>query len=179
REFLFGYIYKFSINNLTTSAPPITVPNVLPKFVKSTINKMRVTLLCQNPLILNTSSDTFSKSRTLGLRMNAWTIPATIPAAINGFKDVKGAATKAEMIVSGCPKAMAAPIAENDPFQRIQLIDCLTPASKFAKKVYAIIERIRIGIAQPMYLGMFDFGGRSDKRFKSCSLLISFLIPGT
>src|SRR5699024_12559131 len=127
--------------------------------VKSTINKIRVTLLCQNPLILNTSSDTFSKSRTLGLRMNAWTIPATIPAAINGFKDVTGAATNAVIIVSGCPNATADPSAENDPFQRIQLIDCSTPASKFANKVYAIIESIRIGIAAPMYIGMSVFGG--------------------
>src|SRR5690625_4352991 len=111
-------------SDVCSSDLPITVPNVLPKFVKSTINKIRVTLLCQNPLILNTSSDTFSKSRTLGLRMNAWTIPATIPAAINGFKDVKGAATNAVIIVSGCPNATADPSAENDPFQRIQLIDC-------------------------------------------------------
>src|SRR5699024_3690250 len=124
KRVLFSYLYKFSINNLTTSAPPITVPNVLPKFVKSTINKIRVTLLCQNPLILNTSSDTFSKSRTLGLRMNAWTILATIPDAFKGYKYVKDAATNAVINVSGCPKATAAPSAENDPFQRIQLIDC-------------------------------------------------------
>jgi len=60
--------FQFSISKRTTSAPPMIVPIEPPKFAKVTINRIRVTLLFQKPLRLNTSSERFSKSLTLGRR---------------------------------------------------------------------------------------------------------------
>src|SRR5690625_352910 len=92
------FIYKFSKNKRTTSAPPIKVPILLPKFAKRTTSNIRVTLLFQKPFTLYTSSARLSKSATLGFRKYAWTIPAKNPAARNGTVEVIGAAIKAEII---------------------------------------------------------------------------------
>src|SRR5690606_3526673 len=61
--------YKFSKNKRTTSAPPIKIPKVVPRLDKTIISKILVTLLFQNPFKLKTSSERFSKSATLGLRI--------------------------------------------------------------------------------------------------------------
>lgn len=84
-----------------TSAPPIKVPIEPPKLVRTTTSRTRVTLLCQNPLIEKTSSDSVSKSPIFGRRMYAWTIPETQPAAISGCNAVNGAATKADTMANG------------------------------------------------------------------------------
>src|SRR5699024_9354534 len=106
-------------------------------------------------------------------------MPANQPAAISGFNDDIGAARKAVKIVNGCPKAMAVPTADKLPFHRIQLTVCCQPADGLLKKVYAMMDMIKIGIAQAIILGAFDLGGRVLSRFKSCVFLISLVIPGT
>lgn len=73
----------------------------LPILDKIMINKIRVTLLFQNPFTDEISFDRFSKSPTVGFRTNACTNPANHPEASNGFKAVMGAATKAVKMVSG------------------------------------------------------------------------------
>jgi hypothetical protein len=77
------------------------VPIALPKLVKTTTKRIRVTLLRQKPFKERISFGKFSKSRTLGLREKASTNPETHPAAIIGFIDVNGAATTEEKIVYG------------------------------------------------------------------------------
>src|SRR5699024_2410166 len=95
------YIHKFSKNKRMTSAPPTKVPILLPKFAKRTTSNIRVTLLFQKPFTLYTSSASFSKSATLGLRKSAWTIPAKNPVARKGLSEVIGAAIKEEIIAKG------------------------------------------------------------------------------
>lgn len=77
----FHYESRLSKKTRKTSAPPINVPIELPMFANTTINKIRVTLLSQNPFTESTSSGRVSKSDTCGFRINAWTMPANQPAA--------------------------------------------------------------------------------------------------
>ena len=84
-----------------TSAPPTSVPIVLPTFANMTTSKTFVTLFFQNPLKLNTSSASVSKSLTLGFLIKASTNPANQPAASNGFKEEMGATTKAVKMDNG------------------------------------------------------------------------------
>lgn len=118
-----------------TSAPPMKVPSELPRLASTTISNTRLTLFRQNPFKLKTSSDSVSKSLTLGLRIYACAKPANQPAASKGFNEVIGAAINAVKMVSGCPIAMAAPRAERLPFHKIQLTVCAKPADGLAKKV--------------------------------------------
>src|SRR5690625_3381963 len=97
-----------------------------------TTSRILVTLLCQNPFTLCTSSDKLSKSLTYGFLKYACTNPANQPAASNGFNDVNGAATKAVIIARGCAQATAAPIPAKDPFHKSQLTACCIPADGLA-----------------------------------------------
>src|SRR5690625_1440000 len=97
-----------------------------------TTSRILVTLLCQNPFTLCTSSDKLSKSLTYGFFKYACTIPANQPDANNGFNDVNGAAIKAVIIASGWAHAIAAPSADKDPFHNSQLIACCIPADGLA-----------------------------------------------
>ncbi len=65
------------------------------------------------------SSGRFSISLTFGFREKASTSPDTHPAAIIGFKEVKGAARTEDKMVKGCAKAMSAPRPASRPFARI------------------------------------------------------------
>src|SRR5699024_4109009 len=123
------------------------------------MSKIRVTLFRQNPLSVNTSSDNRSKSLTFGRFIYACTNPANHPAANNGFSDVKGAATNAVKIASGCPSAINVPSAAKDPFHTTQLNVCCHPAAGFVMNVYKIRDTIANGIIQPTTLGHFAFGG--------------------
>ena len=95
------------------------VPSELPRLVKMTTNRIRVTLFFQNPLIDRMSSGRLSKSLTLGFREKASTSPDTHPAAIMGFSEVSGAARMEDMMVAGWASAMIAPTPANMPFARI------------------------------------------------------------
>ena len=97
-------------NNFTITGKATNVPIELPILVNTTTRRIRVTLFRQKPLIERMSSGSFSKSLTLGLREKASTSPDTQPAAIIGFNDVNGAASMEETIVTGCARAMMAPI---------------------------------------------------------------------
>src|SRR5690625_4512166 len=118
-----------------TSAPPANVPKALPRLANTTTSSILVTLLCQKPLTEKTSSERFSKSLTVGRKKYAWINPANKPAERRGFKEVNGAAIKAVSIANGCPKAMIVPIADKEPFHKIQLIICCHPAVGLATKV--------------------------------------------
>src|SRR5690625_3131992 len=135
-----------------------------------TTSKTRVTLFCQKPFTLYTSSDNSSKSTTLGLLTYAWTIPATQPAARNGFSEVMGAAKTAVRMASGGPKAANVPRAANVPFQSVQLISCCTPAAGLFKRVNKINPIMITVIDQPIIFGHLDCGGFWTSRCKSCSL---------
>ncbi len=77
------------------------VPKELPIFVNTTTSSIRVILFFQNPFRDEMSSGRFSKSLTFGFPKKVSTRPETHPAAIIGLRDVRGAATIAERIVSG------------------------------------------------------------------------------
>lgn len=156
---LYIVYYKFSKNKRITSAPPIKVPSALPKFANTTMSKIRVTLLSQNPLTLCTSDDKLSKSLTCGRLTYACTIPANQPAASKGFKDVIGAATKAVKTANGCPNAIIVPIADNEPFHNTQLMVCCQPAVGLDMNVYATSAMIKSGIDQAIIFGILDFLG--------------------
>ena len=57
------------------------MPNEPKRLVNTTTSSIRVTLFFQNPLIVNTSSESVSKSAIVGLRTNACTKPDTHPEA--------------------------------------------------------------------------------------------------
>ena len=59
---------------------------------------------------------------TFGFLEKASTSPETHPAAIIGFKDVKGAARIEDRIVSGWAKAISAPSPANSPFATIHQV---------------------------------------------------------
>ena len=70
------------------------------------------------------------KSLTTGVLSFASTYPATHPAAIAGFNDVIGAATKAVNQVSGCALAIIVPIADNVPLIINHHFNAFKPCSR-------------------------------------------------
>ena len=72
-----------------------------PTFEKKNTSSNRVAGFLNQPLSEVESTLSLSRSETFGLRSQDSTTPVTIPAAIAGFSDVKGAATMALKIVSG------------------------------------------------------------------------------
>lgn len=97
------------------------VPSELPRLAKMTTSRIFVTGLVQKPFTVEVASGRFSKSATVGFLMQACTKPATQPAAIIGFRLVRGAAKKEEIIVIGWARATAAPAAERMPFTSTQI----------------------------------------------------------
>ncbi|NQT71060.1 MAG: hypothetical protein HQ552_15955 [Desulfobacteraceae bacterium] len=91
--------HDYNTFNMSGIATKVLI--ALPKFVNTTIRRILVTLFCQKPLMERMSSDRFSKSLTFGFLEKAPTSPETHPAAIIGFKDVKGAARIEDRIVNG------------------------------------------------------------------------------
>ena len=77
------------------------VPIELPRFVKTTTRRIRVILFFQKPLMERMSLGKFSKSLTFGFLKKASTSHETQPAAIIGFKEVRGAARIEDRIVNG------------------------------------------------------------------------------
>ena len=113
----------FIISGIATN-----VPKELPRFVKTTTNKIRVILFRQKPFIVLISSGNLSKSLTLGFRESASTRPETHPAAIMGFKEVRGAANTDDKIVNGCANAITAPMPAKMPFAMTHQVIISDPA---------------------------------------------------
>src|SRR5690625_4839105 len=105
-------------------------------------------------------------------------MPSNHPAAINGFKEVIGAAIKAVRIANGCPKAIAVPSAEREPFHTTQLTVCCIPAAGVVMNEQTMSAMIPSGMVQAIILGTLDFFGIAESRARLCSLLISSCIPG-
>lgn len=141
------------------------VPNELPKFVKTTTRSIRVNLFFQKPLIERISVGRFSKSLTLGFREKASTIPETHPAAIIGFKDVKGAARIDDKMVRGWARAIRAPRPANNPFAMIHhVIICVPACDPPEKKPTKKSVNIPIGIIHLKRLATFFLGGSASDR---------------
>ena len=115
-------------NNLTITGKATNVPIELPRLVNTTTSRIRVTLFLQNPLTERISSGSFSKSFTFGLREKASTSPDTQPAAIIGFNEVKGAASMEVIMVTGCARAIIAPMPAKIALAAIHQIIMSLPA---------------------------------------------------
>ena len=77
------------------------MPIMLPTLESTVTSRILVTLFFQKPRKVTMSEERFSRSLTWGFRIYASVNPETQPAAIMGFREVRGAAAMAERMVKG------------------------------------------------------------------------------